>query len=306
MIAFLTAMLAAPVSGEGVGVGVGDYWEYSFGGDVEGLTMDGLMTQTVVSIDGDVFVIEQTGSGTVSGTAGDITLSGDLDMSGVSHRQVSDFSMVFNSLAMTMTMSGADFSLDVSLGTEYSYSPAMDDYIGDGVLAVGGSSTSSSTVTIDTWYEVMGMNETYSVTEDATLTMEIVDANVSVTTDAGTFDCYKVEATGDVGNESLTLVSYYSEEVGNYVKIAGDENPLLGLSNMELKSYSYAAGESSAGILDGPTMLILVIVVIAALVIVALALVMRSRKKTQMPPMMPPQETPPQPPQVPPPPPPAQ
>jgi hypothetical protein len=137
--------------------------------------------------------------------------------------------------------------------------------------------------------------------------MEIVDANVSVTTAAGTFNCYKVEFTETVDDQTSTLVYYYSDEVGNYVKMVGaDESLLFGLPNVELKSYSYEAGGESAGILDGPTTLILIIVVIAAVVIIALALVMRSRKRAQVPPMIPPQEMPPQPPQVPPPPPPAQ
>lgn len=307
LIAFWIAMTGVHVSGEGVGIAVGDYWEYTFGGDIEGMTMDGTMMQEVVDIDSDVFVLSQTASAEVSGSFDTITISGDMTMDGTSHRQVSDFSMVSDSYVMTISMSGTGFSMDMSMGFETSYSPAADDYIGDEVLVVGETFTTSNSVTMDTWVEVLGMNESQTTTMDVDLAMEIVDANVSVTTAAGTFNCYKVEFTETVDDQTSTLVYYYSDEVGNYVKMVGaDESLLFGLPNVELKSYSYEAGGESAGILDGPTTLILIIVVIAAVVIIALALVMRSRKRAQVPPMIPPQEMPPQPPQVPPPPPPAQ
>ncbi len=47
------------------------------------------------------------------------------------------------------------------------------------------------------------MNESQTTTMDVDLAVEIVDANVSVTTAAGTFNCYKVEVTETVDDQTV-------------------------------------------------------------------------------------------------------
>jgi len=297
IIAFSIAMLGVPVSAEGVGVEVGDYWEYTFGGDFEGMSMDGKMKQKVVDETSSVFVIEQTGSADISGSVGGVTMDGELSIDGEMNRLIADFSAVENNFIMTISVSGNGISMDMSMGIFTEYDPALDDYIGDDTLSVGTTVTSDCAATMETWVEIMGMNESDTMTEDMTMTMEIVEANVSVETDAGTFNCYKVEVASTLGFESSSMFYYYSEKVGNYVKMEGDEDPILGLMNMELKAYSYGGEGTGAGILSGPTMWILLIVLVAAVVLIVLVLVMRGKKRAQMAPMMPPpQEMPPQPP----------
>ncbi|OGS42459.1 MAG: hypothetical protein A3K67_04165 [Euryarchaeota archaeon RBG_16_62_10] len=243
---------------------------------------------TVMGQSTEVFVITQTGSADISGGFEGITMSGDMTMTGTIHRLSSNFSIVGMSMSMAMDVTAGGISMDMTMAIEGDYSPPMDDYVGDAALSVGYTSTSGCTATETTTIDFFGMNETDTYVDDMTMTLEVVAANVSVTTEAGTFSCYKVEVTTDFGGDISTVDYYYSEKVGNFVKMEGDNDPILGLAGLELKSYSHG-GSGGAGILGGAGIWIILAVVVAAVVLLGLAVLMMTRKRAQMPPpMMPP------------------
>jgi len=306
MLAFSISLCALPVSAEDVLIEVGDYWEYEFDGTEEGFTMAGTYklkvadtTETTVGGDSvDVFVIDITGSGDVTGSFEDISVAGNVEISGTMHRLTTNFSLAWDLIILSMDLSSSGLTFDMDVGTEATFTPVLDDFVGDEQLENGAVFESEILVESAFWTDFLGFNESESSFSEAQIRSEVVGMDVPVSTTAGDFTCSKIEVTVDVDNETMTTNYYYSEKVGNYVKIEGDGDALFGFSSIELKKYSYSGSGGAFALFEDPMMLILIAVIVAVVIIVVLALVLRKKGKA------PAQMVPPPPGYVPPPPPP--
>lgn len=304
MIAMSMTLCALPVSAEDVKIEAGDYWEYEFGGDFEGLSLTGTYKMRVADTDQkviggdstDVFIIDITGSGDISGSFESMTVTGDLTITGTMVRLTSNFSLASNLIMMDMGLTSLGLTMDFEAGMQDSFTPVIDDYIGDEQLEEGADFESRSTVTSDSWFDFLGFNESDGIVTETEVRSEVIDMDVPVTTAAGDFTCSKIEVEVEGYNESMTSYYYYSDEVGNFVKVVGDD-PVSGFADLELKSYSYSEGGGAFALFEDPMMLIIIAVIVAVIILVVLALVLQKKGKAPVPMAPPPPgDTPPQPP----------
>jgi len=300
---FLVAVSLLPVARQGaaaMNVDEGDYWKYEASADVEGMSVDISMKMKVTGTEGsgsdEVFVVKMTGSGDLTGSYGGYTVSGSVDYTGEMKRLKSNFSLVSSAMDMIMSIKMSGQTVKMTLGTEQTFSPAIDDYIGDDTPGLGTTLVSSSTVTTTTSMklEMSGFpadTETDTSTDVAVQTVSIHSSNQTITVPAGTFECYVVTYSLDLGGSSESLTYYFSDEVGNYVKQVGSVESMGGFGDGELTSYSYMGG-GGASLLSGATLLIIIVVIVAVVVIVGLVLMLRRRggAVAPMPMQMPPPE----------------
>ena len=291
------AFCVTPSARAGVDIGVGDYWEYTASIENDGFIMDGsfkLSIESETTLDAqEILVLDLSGSGDLSGAVDDVSISGSFDLTGFQKRVKADFNLVVEETQMEMevmmgiTMSGTFGSL-----TEYD-SP-MDDYIGNDDLAVDTVVTSSSDATETYSMSFFGMDESDSQTTSQTLTMTVVEKNVSVEVPAGTFDCCKVKAELDTDDLVVTEYWYYSEGVGFYVKMGASSLGAVG--DLELVHYS-GEDEGVIGLFTGDNLWITILIIVVVVIVVAVALATKPRRgKT---PTVPPQPGPDAPPPAP-------
>jgi hypothetical protein len=115
----------------------------------------------------------------------------------------------------------------------------------------------------------------------------------SITVEAGTFECYRIESMND--NELITTTRWYSEEVRNVVKSTVNISSVN--TEMELKSYSFK-GEGDGSDDDAlPEPLMFLIIPIIIVVLIVGLLLSGKRKKTQKESAPPPEKRIPPPPQ---------
>ena len=290
----------------------GDYWTYSSDVDVEGMSLSGSIKMKVTGTEGsgaaEVYVIVLSGSGELSGSYSGYSVSGSVTYSGMLKRLVSNFSLVSSDLEITMSMTMQGETVDMTMGILQTYSPALDDYIGDTIPAHGATIVSNSDVTTTTTIEMDMLGQHISDSDtytdyNATQTIQIATTNQTVSVPAGEFDCYKYTLTTDTGGDTMVMTYYYSTKVGNYVKSTGSGDISTGFGDSELKSYSYAGNGTGASSLFSGTNLLIIMIVIVVIVVVVLSVVLMIRKRggAQMQ-MMPPPETGAPPPPPPPPP----
>ncbi|HIH00612.1 TPA: hypothetical protein HA259_00765 [Thermoplasmata archaeon] len=174
------------------------------------------------------------------------------------------------------------------MGFETEYDSPMDDYIGDDDLTLNSVVTTTADVTETTWADMLGFTESDSDNYTQTVTMTVVETNVSVDVPAGTFDCCKVKVDIETdGYPDSTEYWYYSDEVGYYVKMGASS--LGSEGELELEDYSGKDGGLS-GLFSGTNLLIIILVIVVVVVLVAVAIGMRSRRgrgPVQMPPPQP-------------------
>ncbi|MGB2825767.1 MAG: hypothetical protein WBC49_03925 [Thermoplasmata archaeon] len=291
MIAFAivaAAFCVIPSARAGVDVGVGDYWEYTASMDDDGLTMDGsfkLSIESETTLDAhEVFVLDISGSGDVSGAIEDVSISGSFDLTGFQKRVKADFNLVVEEIQMEMEMGGMGITMSGTFGFLTEYDSSMDDYIGNDDLAVDTVVTTSSDATETSWMSFLGMNESDSQTNSRTLTMTVVEVNVSVDVPAGTFDCCKVKVESDTDGFVETEYWYYSEEVGFYVKMGASSLGAIG--DLELEDYS-GKDKGVIGLFTGDNLWITMLIIVVVVIVVAVALAMKSRRGKMPTPMVP-------------------
>ena len=291
MIAFAivaAAFCAIPSARAGVDVGVGDYWEYTASMDDDGLTMDGsfkLSIESETTLDAqEVFVLDISGSGDVSGAFEDVSISGSFDLTGFQKRVKADFNLVVEEIQMEMEMGGMGITMSGTLGSLTEYDSSMDDYIGNDDLAVDTIVASSSDATVTSWMNFLGMNESDNQTTSQVITMTVIEVNVSVEVPAGTFDCCKVKVESDTDGFVVTEHWYYSEEVGFYVKMGASSLGAVG--NLELVDFSNK-DEGVIALLTGDNLWITILIIVVVVIVVAVALGMRSRRGKMPTPMVP-------------------
>lgn len=299
---------SATIAGDGaasMGIRVGDYWNY--GSVVDGVedSIDGTLEIEISDIEStevnEFLVVTATYSGEYVGGSGVVGVHQEGEIHGVfvEKRLLSNFSLVEVSASFEMVITGNVQSFSVRMALRLAYSPALDDYILDNNPGLGGTLASRSMCVEEGWMdtEVEGshINETIAFTELVTVTHQVASSNQTVEVPAGTFECYEVFKTENGSETGLdTSTCYYSDLVGNSVKVVTASNELGDRGNMELVSYSYldrGSGESSP--LSGSNLLVIGVAVVSVLVIVTLVLVGRKRGRpvAQLPAQQPPTET---------------
>ena len=272
------AFCAMPVAKAEVGIGVGDFWEYSMSMEEDGLEFAGNLKYSVkkeATVDSQqVFLLDVSGSGDLSGDAGGMTASGSYDVSGTQTRLKADFSLLKDQMEMEWELEAMTISISMSAGFLSEYSPAIDDYIGDDNMTLSTVVQSTSDVSETSWTVILGVNESDSQTVEQSLTLTVVETNVSVTVPAGTFDCCKVRADHESGGFTDTEYWFYSEEVGNYVKMSASS--IGGIGDLELSDYGGKDG--GAGIFSGENLWIIILLIAVVVVVIAVVLGMRSRR----------------------------
>ena len=312
------AMIAAflfPAAGGGsasVGVKVGDYWTYSNGVDVEGMSVSVTEKMKVTGTEGsgssEVFVIALSGSGDVSGSISGTSISGTVDITGEVKRLTSNFSMVSSDMEMSLNIEVQGQSATMKMGFEMTFNPALDDFIGDNDLGHGATlvSRSNVTTTVSIDMEVMGQHQTNSdtTTDQVVQTIQIGPANESVSVKAGKFDCFVCTYSLEMGGMDESMTYYYSAEAGNYVKTVGTSSQMIGgLGAGELEAFSFGGKGTTSSISPATILMIVIVVVVLVIVAVSLVVLMRRRGGTMASMPYPPPESnlPPPPPMVPPP-----
>lgn len=267
-----------PLTSAQTSIEVGDYWVYKLDQtEYEGIQINGTMEMEIASetsrvvggVSVDAFLCELTGTGTVSGTFMNITATGTLTVTGTQVRLVSNFSLVSQTMAMSMAMDAMGFQMTMTFGLETNFNPPFDEYIGDDELIVNTVVSSSTQMTGSTYMNILDFNTSEVIDFPGTQTMRIVDSGVSVETDAGTFECYKINVTATSDDNTTYETLYYSEKVGNYVKYEGGDltGGMLG-GGMTLKSYSHGASSSAAILYIGAGVVAIVVVIAIILLLV--------------------------------------
>ena len=286
-LVILCSLSAAPVRAADVTWNKGNSWEYSWSATEQGMfAMDGSMEMKVGRSTTDSYVLTLSGSATVSGTFENMSISGNGDISGSMTRAKATFGSMSTSLIMNMSMASGVLTITMGIGVMTTASPALNDLPINQNLVPGTHIWSNSTVTGTAWFNMVGFinkSKTISSTEHLEL---VVGTNETVTTPAGTFECVKLSAGS--GSEAVTY--YYSDKVGNYVKMTGSGSMDTGyaaLGNLTLKSYSY--GKGTGGIMSFITgknwwVAALIIVVIVVIVVGLIAMRRRGRVPQMAPP----------------------
>ena len=118
MLVSLTA--SADSAEEDIGFDVGDYWKYSFEAEEDGMIMTGSLEMKIDrtdTLDGkEVFYLDMSGSGNVSGSMDDFTISGSFDIEGEQARLKSDFDLVSESVEISMEIGAMGITVEMTIG----------------------------------------------------------------------------------------------------------------------------------------------------------------------------------------------
>jgi len=288
---------------------VGDYWEYEMSDvELEETTME-ISMETVyrfeveslsqMNVDGeiaDVFNIEMKGNTEFSASQETMLFTGEFSFSGIEKRLASNFSKVHDDLEIEIEMASEDLTISFTINSEMDYNPPFDDYVGDTELEVGQEFASRTEVNAEVIMIMNSIEETDTEVYEEEIFMEVVEKDISVTTPAGTFQCYKLRVTqsSEVSPISGSVYWYYSDEVGNYVKAEGGFE-LSGISGelMELKSFSYGEHRDSGllSMFTGDNLWLTLIIIAAVIIIVFAIAVIRNRKRGKKSVLISPQES---------------
>lgn len=274
---------------------VGDYWRYSFTGEQMGLPGTGSMRLEVVGTESVV-----VGGATYSSYRAELAINMTSDsltfnIPGEMWFRTSDLAFVKATMTMTVSVPPMSFTMTLTM----TYNPPQELHW---PFSMG--STWSVTSLLTTVVEMTGVPpETESGTEVSNYT---VLAEQDVTVPAGTFATIPVRAntTSTILGTSMAVstVTYWSSEVGSYVREQTFDDLGQELTDAELAAYNYQNPPGAAGILGLPVYAwpIIAVVIVAAIV----AAVVLRRKRPPVPEMIPqaPPAAPPPPPPGPPPP----
>jgi len=284
---------------EGHPIEVGDYWEYSISEmDLEGMefdfsikiTVESVSTMSVGGQDKEIFILDISGDSEFSETIEGVSMERTISISGEEKRLVSNFDLISTDMEFSMDIeaagAGMDFSMEMSMVMETSYDPPVDDYIGDDALVSGTTVESSSIVSMESTMTFMGETESDSYEVEESVTMEIEETNVTMVTPAGTFDdCCKVIIESEADGDSGTSTQYYSEEVGNYVKITGESDFLSAISwgEIVLKSYGHGDGGLKSLFSEDNLWILMIIILIIIVAIAVIIAIMMARERGRQP-----------------------
>jgi hypothetical protein len=284
------AISASPSASAEEAFVAGDSWLYDYTSDYDGAVMTGTMnlyyvdltTKSVSGYEYEVYEFRGEGYFTWSGSMYGYPVSGTSSMLEHLYLDVSSQSTIID-----------DYNLSDSLMVSYIGEPIYIEGWTHNITTYtppGGVGTRPSMLSEgESWmisYTERCEEQSYdgyaiyssSCTFTEVCTYTVLDW-VSVTVPAGTFDCWVIQesAAGSI------YTRWYSEEVGNDVKIVSDSNSRENVS-MTLRSYSYTP---TSGPVDSSLLYVGIGVAVAVVpVIVVVLLLMRSKRgpATAMPP----------------------
>jgi hypothetical protein len=156
-------------------------------------------------------------------------------------RIASNFSLLSDSGEITEILTMYEETVSAKSGWTETFQPPADVYVGDEPISVGMRINSTTHVDGGGWFDMLGVNDTWSYDNDTIIELLVAAEDVSVTVPAGTFSCYKVLVTTYYDDGSSDYDWYYfSELVGNYVKVEGTLSFGGMTDHLLLKSYSYS------------------------------------------------------------------
>lgn len=296
-LAVVCALAAAPAMAADVSWSKGDSWTYSMSTVQEGLSLTGTIEMSVTKVDSNYYTMDVSGSATMSGSYNGTSVSGTAAIKGTMTRSTANFGSVSTALIMNMSMTVSGLAtFTIQFGSMVTATPALNDLPLNQVLAPGTHIWSNSTISGTGWYNMAGLSNTSETISDTEHLELIVGANETVTTPAGTFECVKLSGSSD----SDSISYYYSEKVGNYVKMTGPPTEVAGYAafgNLTLESYSYSSGSSGImSYITGQYWWVTALIVVIIVVIVVGLLMMRRRGRAAQPAAPPAQPAPPPPP----------
>ncbi len=228
----------------------GNFWTYMFDDTESGVRVNGTIKiqvedtveRVIADLSTTVHELSITGFGMISGSYQGHKVTGISTTSGNQVRLTSNFSLVSDCIVTTIneTITGVDESVSTTMGSIASYNPAQNDYAGDDDHGVGCAIGSMSHISGTAWLNDGSANETRTADDDTTMMLRVMEEGVEVATPAGTFSCHKINATMTSGGENESITLYYSDQVGNYVKMEGGDFYLGTMyRGLALTAYSY-------------------------------------------------------------------
>lgn len=295
------------VVGASPGIGVGAYWEYKVNADLKDagsilndtsllglpsmnvsaiarLSITSKTTESIGSVATDVLVGKANVSipiPVLGYVIGAINVNASANFV-ESTFEMSSFTMVID---MSLGIPGFGAPIHYSMGASGSMSPPFDYYPGDHDLTANSRWTGNSSLTVDSWSNTNGTNQSSGpMTQSVSSTFEVAQTGVSVTVPAGTFTCTKIQLGGALGTVPVSL--YYSDQAHFFVKMVYGNS--TGSMTASLKSYSVGGG---VALTQGTVLAVggIAVVIVAAIVIALLLLRRRGgRAPAQVgPPMQP-------------------
>jgi len=231
---------------------VGNYWTYLSYMGAEDMVINGTVTMEIVDVreelvDGetqDVFVLDSTGLLEISGSSSGYDVSGSGTVKGTDIRLCSNFDLVRSASSILMEYTVyfdyyMNITVTMEMGYQVEYTPALNDYVGDEEILQNDEFNDTANIQGEAWVNYLDENTTEPVDGEFDYNMTVFDDDVDKNTDAGTFECSRIDVTIS-GVFSGSGTSYYSAEVGNYVEMSEDSAYYLGmLGELELVDYSY-------------------------------------------------------------------
>lgn len=287
----LCAFSAAPAQAAGVTWSKGDSWTYSWEGLEAGINATGSLQMEVSGTTSDSYDVALSGTVALNGVFNGTPTTGSGSLTGSMVRLKSDFGLTSMALISKLNVTLFVLTVPIEVGLVTSSSPALVDLPIDQALVPGMHLYSNSTITGDYWINATLLgNDTTPIDEQARIEL-IVEANETIVTPAGTFECNKLVSA----NASSEVTYYYSEKVGNYVKVTGNGSQQIGfgaLGNLTLTKYSYGTGSGIASYFTGPNWWVLPLIVVVIIIVVVSVLAARRRGRSKRASAPPQQEAP--------------
>ena len=195
---------------------IGDYWVY------ETSSTDGSNGETRVEVNDIVEYQDYWGtthecyqvSTSMDYSIEYMDISVDATMTGEIYERTEDLFGIENSMDISITLLGMEAITSTLTCGEWSETANMYPLILGSELSV--SYNTVTTITMESNGELTTLlNEEPLI---ASLEISIADTLQSITTPAGTFDCVEITTIIDEIGVSITIISYYNEEVGRTVK----------------------------------------------------------------------------------------
>ncbi len=292
-----SSIAAVPAKAAEVSWNKGNEWNYGWSATQEGmLNLSGTLNMTVTQATASEYITTLSGKATVSGNFMNLTTAGTATISGSIVRAKGSFATTSEVFIVNVSMTVSGFTTWVAIGVTTTASPGLNDLPINQPLAPGTHIWSNTTVTGKVWMNmpIMGNQTLQNISSTEHLEI-IVGTNQTITTPAGTFECMKL--TAGTGLNSTTY--YYSEKVGNYVKMSGSGSMDTGygaLGNLTLKSYSYGSQNSGmSAFITGKYWWVTVLIVVIVVALIVGAVMMRRRGRAHATQPAPAQQTPPPP-----------
>lgn len=306
MFASLLALgaLMAPVAAQtgDDSIGIRNYWDYKVTNVVfSNVTFDVDLHVEIVEKDSmrvlgpykDVYMLDvigkaETGTSSVNGS-----MVGMFSIDCEEYRLVSNYSLFRQDAYFEIEMhqeEDEDKAMDLALNIVTECKQTRDDYVGNNYLDLGTQIKTNTTMNIKyqrTAENAIDLEVIAEYDYKELLVMEVVDTNVSVTTDVGTFDCLKIKAqynsTSD-DSTNMTMYYYYSDLVKNYVKVEYNNGFFYGVTAQEMTLTAY--GLKSLGIAAlffGDNIWVTMTILLALVVVSIFYLIKKSKKVGSVP-----------------------